>query len=78
MLYPTELRAQPLSGAYYGRLHVAGKLIRKSLKTDVLSVARLRLTHLDKQRRQRAESGDAAARGGMTAEGWSRAQRKAE
>ncbi|MCX6926753.1 MAG: hypothetical protein NT154_26645, partial [Verrucomicrobia bacterium] len=31
------------SGTYYARLRVAGKLIRKSLKTDVLSVAKLRL-----------------------------------
>jgi len=31
------------SGTYYARLRVAGKLIRKSLKTAVLSVALLRL-----------------------------------
>src|ERR1035441_1468565 len=54
------------SGTYYARLSVAGKLIRKSLKTDVLSVAKLRLADLDKQERQRAESTDAAARGKMT------------
>ena len=54
------------SGTYYARLRVAGKLIRKSLKTDVLSVAKLRLADLDKQERQRAESTDAAARGKMT------------
>lgn len=54
------------SGTYYSRLRVAGKLIRKSLKTDVLSVAKLRLADLDKQERQRAESTDAAARGKMT------------
>jgi integrase len=47
-------------------LRVAGKLIRKSLKTDVLPVAKLRLGDLDKQERQRAESTDAAARGKMT------------
>jgi hypothetical protein len=39
---------------------VAGKLIRKSLKTDVLTVAKLRLGDLDKQERQRAECADAA------------------
>ena len=54
------------SGTYYSRLRVAGKLIRKSLKPDVLSVAKLRLADLDKQERQRAESTDAAARGKMT------------
>ncbi len=54
------------SGTYYARLRVAGKLIRKSLKTDVLSVAKLRLGDLDKQERQRAESTDAVARGKMT------------
>jgi len=54
------------SGTYYARLRVAGKLIRKSLKTDVLSVAKLRLADLDKQERQRAESTDAVARGKMT------------
>jgi integrase len=54
------------SGTYYARLRVKGKLIRKSLKTDVLSVAKLRLGDLDKQERQRAESTDAAARGKMT------------
>jgi len=54
------------SGTYYARLRVAGKLIRKSLKTDVLPVAKLRLGDLDKQERQRAESTEAAARGKMT------------
>ena len=54
------------SGTYYARLRVAGKLIRESLKTDVLSVAKLRLADLDKQERQRAESTDAVARGKMT------------
>ena len=54
------------SGTYYARLRVAGKLIRKSLKTDVLSVAKLRLGDLDKQERQRAESSAAPARGKMT------------
>jgi len=54
------------SGMFFARIRVAGKLIRKSLKTDVLSVAKLRLGDLDKQERQRAESTDAAARGKMT------------
>ena len=54
------------SGMFFARIWVAGKLIRKSLKTDVLSVAKLQLGDLDKQERQRAESTDAAARGKMT------------
>jgi integrase len=47
-------------------LRVKGKLIRKSLKTDVLSVGKLRLADFEKQERQRAESGEAAAHGRMT------------
>jgi integrase len=54
------------SGTYYARFRVKGKLVRKSLKTDVLSVGKLRLSDMEKQERQRAESGDAAARGKMT------------
>jgi integrase len=54
------------SGIYYARLRVKGKLIRKSLKTGVVSVAKLRLTDLERQERQRAESGDAVAQGKMT------------
>jgi integrase len=54
------------SGTYYARLRVKGKLVRKSLKTDVISVAKMRLVDVEKQERQRAESTDAAARGKMT------------
>jgi integrase len=54
------------SGTYFARLRVGGKLIRKTLKTDVLSVAKLRLGDLEKQERQRAESKDGVARGRMT------------
>ncbi len=35
------------SSKYFARLRIAGKLIRKSLKTDVLSVAKLRSTGLE-------------------------------
>ncbi len=63
--YANLVRYVP-SGIYFARLRVAGKLIRRSLKTDGLSVAKLRLGDLDKQERQRAESTDAAARGKMT------------
>ncbi len=34
------------SGIYFARFRVGGKLIRKSLKTNVLSVAKLRLRDL--------------------------------
>ena len=54
------------SGTYYARLRVKGKLIRKSLKTDVLSVAKLRLGDYEKQERQRAESIEAVTQGKMT------------
>jgi integrase len=54
------------SGTYYARLRVKGKLIRRSLKTDVLSVGKLRLSDLEREERQRAESGDSIGRGKMT------------
>ena len=37
------------SGTYFARLRVNGKLIRKTLKTDVLSVAKLRLADLSQK-----------------------------
>jgi integrase len=58
------VRYQP-SGTYFSRLRVAGKLIRRSLKTDVLSVAKLRLQDLEKAERAKAEKGGAAVRGRM-------------
>ena len=54
------------SGTYYARLRVKRKLVRKTLKTDVLSVAKLRLGDFEKLEHQRAEPGDAAARGKIT------------
>ena len=51
--YANLIRYVP-SGIYYARLRVKGKLIRKSLKTDVLSVGKLRLADFEKQERQRA------------------------
>lgn len=63
--YANLIRYVP-SGIYYARLRVKGKLIRKSLKTDVLSVGKLRLGDFEKQERQRAEMGEAAAHGRMT------------
>jgi hypothetical protein len=45
---------------------VGGKLIRRSLKTSQVSVAKLRLADLEKQERQRAEHQTAVADGTMT------------
>jgi integrase len=63
--YANLVRYVP-SGIYFARIRVAGKLIRRSLKTDVLSVAKLRLGDFDKQERQRAASADETARGKMS------------
>ncbi len=63
--YANLVRYVP-SGTYYARLRVKGKLIRRSLKTDVVSVAKLRLGDFEKQERQRAESCDSVAAGKMT------------
>ena len=43
-----------------------GKLIRKSLKTDVLSVGKLKLADFEKQERQRSDSADSVSAGRMT------------
>ena len=63
--YANLIRYVP-SGIYYARLRVKGKLIRKSLKTDLLSVGKLRLADFEKQERQRAESTDSISAGKMT------------
>jgi integrase len=54
------------SGTYYARLRVKGKLIRRSLKTDVLSVAKLRLSDFEKHERRVAESSDSVSAGKLT------------
>ena len=59
------VRYQP-SGAYFARVRVQGKLIRKSLKTDVLSVAKLRLADFERTERGGAEKQTNVARGRMT------------
>ena len=43
------------SGVYFARIRVRGKLIRRSLKTNATSVAKLRLADLEKTERQRIE-----------------------
>jgi hypothetical protein len=45
---------------------VRGKLIRRSLKTTRISVAKLRLADFENQERQRAESSDEAVEGRLT------------
>ena len=59
------MRYKP-SQVYFARLRVKGKLIRRSLKSDQLSVAKLRRSDLEKSERQRAESVQAVANGKMT------------
>ena len=54
------------SGNYYARIRVRSKLIWKSLKTDRISVAKLRLSDFQKEERQRAAAQKAVARGKMT------------
>jgi integrase len=54
------------SGTFFARIKVGGKLIRRSLKTPVISVAKLRLTDLEKTERQMAESQAAVGTGKMT------------
>jgi integrase len=63
--YSNLIRYVP-SGTYYARVRVVGKLIRKSLKTDVLTVAKLRLADLEKSEREAVESRDSANKGRMT------------
>ena len=54
------------SQTYFARIRVQGKLIRRSLKTTVLSVAKLRLADLEKNERGSAASREAVAEGKMT------------
>jgi integrase len=54
------------SGNYYARIRVRGKLIWKTLKTDRISVAKLRLGDFHKEERQRASTLAAVARGKMS------------
>jgi integrase len=63
--YANLIRYVP-SGVYYARLRVKGKLIRRSLQTDLISVAKLRLADFEKHERQIAESSDSNRRGRIT------------
>lgn len=62
--YTNLIRYAP-SGNYFARIRVGGKLIRQSLKTDVLSVAKLRLGDLEKVERCAAENRDGVSAGRM-------------
>jgi integrase len=63
--YANLIRYNP-SKRYFARIRIAGKLIRQSLNTTVLSVAKLRLADLEKKERQLAEHQTAVAGGRMT------------
>jgi hypothetical protein len=54
------------SGTYFARVRVSGKLIRKKLRTDILSVAKLRLADFIKEEREAAVSDENGSRGLMT------------
>jgi integrase len=62
--YANLVRYEP-SGKYFARVRVRGKLIRRSLKTTQLGVAKLRLNDLEKVERQRAGHQTAVAEGRM-------------
>jgi len=62
--YANLIRYVP-SGIYFSRIRVRGKLIRRSLKTNKLAVAKLRLGDLEKVERQRVEVQGAIASGNM-------------
>jgi integrase len=65
--YTNLVRYVP-SGIYFARFKVHGKLIRKSLKTNVLTVAKLRLADFEKTERQHAESQTNATHGKLSFE----------
>ncbi len=58
------VRYEP-SGVYFARVRVQGKLVRRSLNTTVLTVAKLRLGDFEKSQRQAAESQAEAKQGKM-------------
>ncbi len=53
--YANLVRYAP-SGAFFARIRIGGKLIRRSLKTKVLTVAKLKLSDLEKEERSRLET----------------------
>ncbi|PWU19931.1 MAG: hypothetical protein C5B50_05730 [Verrucomicrobia bacterium] len=63
--YANLVRYKP-SKKYFARIRINSKLIRRSLKTTVLSVAKLRLGDLEKKERQAAELQTSPVDGRMT------------
>lgn len=63
--YANLIRYVP-SGTYFARIRIQGKLIVRSLKTDSIAVAKLRLADLEKDERQSVEHRSAATIGRMT------------
>ena len=63
--YTNLIRYKP-SQAYFARFRVKGKLFRRSLKTNHITVARLRLADLEKCEQQKAQSANAVVSGKMT------------
>ncbi len=63
--YANLVRYVP-SGAYFARIRVGGKLIRQSLKTQVLSVAKLRLADVEKRERSNLEAQASLVEGDAT------------
>jgi integrase len=59
------IRYKP-SGIYFARVRIRGKLFRRSLKTDVMSVAKLRLGDFVKDRQEEIGDDTAARSGKMT------------
>jgi len=55
--------ARSISRTYFARIRIKGKLIVKSLKTDSIAVAKLRLADLEKDERQAAEHRDVRGHG---------------
>jgi len=62
--YTNLIRYKP-SNVYFARFRLKGKLIRRSLKTTTLSVAKLRLADIAKAEQQKVNSVDAVASGRM-------------
>ena len=54
------------SRIYFARFRVVGKLIRKSIKTNVLSVAKLRLKDLEDAEQKNIASGDLESKSSAT------------
>jgi len=63
--YANLIRYVP-SRTYFARIRIQGKLIVKSLQTDSIAVAKLRLADLEKDERQAAEHRAVVAAGKMT------------